>query len=75
MGRRDQCSEDRVGLNQILAVTPLNLAPMSASGLGCVKTLLGKCRGVWRLLPGGAVEHFLGFDYALIAAMSGWRPM
>ena len=48
---------------------------MSASGLGCVKTLCGKCRGVSRLLPGGAVEHFLGFDYALIAAMSGWIPM
>jgi hypothetical protein len=47
---------------------------MSVKGLGCVKTLYGKYRGVaivaeWRYGP------FFGPDYVLIAAMSGWIPM
>ncbi len=46
----------------------------SVMGLGCVKTLYGKYRGVaivaeWRYGP------FFGPDYVLIAAMSGWIPM
>jgi hypothetical protein len=45
--------------------------PMTASGLGCVKMLHRKCRGV-AILADCRVGAFFGFDYALIAAMSGW---
>jgi hypothetical protein len=44
--------------------------PMSLMGLGCVKTLHRKCRGV-AILADCRVGAFFGFDYALIAAMSG----
>jgi len=53
-------------LAQALAVGRL----MSALGLGCVKTLHRKCRGV-AILADCRVGAFFGFDYALIAAMSG----
>jgi hypothetical protein len=46
--------------------------PTSAMGLGRVKTLCRKSLG-----RGGAALRaaFAGFDYARIAAISGWMPM
>jgi hypothetical protein len=39
-------------------------------GLGCVKTLCRRCRGV-AILTSGVMGAFFRVDYALIAAMSG----
>ena len=57
--------------------TPTKRVPrrVSASDLGRVKTPClaeYKCVGV---LWGGEAQSFFGFDYALIAAMSGRTPM
>ncbi|HTE77966.1 MAG TPA: hypothetical protein VK653_14715, partial [Xanthobacteraceae bacterium] len=45
---------------------------MSASGLGRVKTF---CRKRSELGEVATQAVFPDFDYALIAAMSGWTPM
>jgi hypothetical protein len=44
---------------------------MSAKGLGYVKTLHRKCRGVAILADFRCERIFFGVDYALIAIMSG----